>query len=98
MSFCMRWAQGTGASVMIAATEAMTVESGILEEQAPTKRTRTLQRFDDDEVEFNRSDDDGQRRGDKSHPFSDADGKKNPRDDYVILTQLRLRSLLFPRK
>ena len=28
---------------MIAATKAMTVESGSLEEQAPMKRTRTLQ-------------------------------------------------------
>ena len=43
VSFCMRRAQGTGASVKIAATEAMTVESGSLEEQAPMKRTRTLQ-------------------------------------------------------
>ena len=43
VSFCMRWAQGTGASVMIAATEAMTMESGSLEEQARMKKTRTLQ-------------------------------------------------------
>lgn len=70
---------------MIAATEAMTVESGKSGRANTDEKDTHVTKFDDEEGEFNRSDDDGQRRGDKSQsPFSDADGKKNPRDDYVI--------------
>ena len=56
MSFCMRWAQGAGASVMIAATEAMTVESDKSGRASTNEKDTHVTKFDDG----NRSDDDGQ--------------------------------------
>ena len=84
---------------MIAATEAMTVESGKSGGTSTDEKDTHVTKFDDDEESSTVQmmmvkGEETKVRVRSQTPME----KKNPRDDYVILTQLRLRVLSLPSR